>query len=105
MKLTVALLGLTVLAAPAALAGPADGKAIYEQRCVMCHASGMAGAPLLEKLQTLDNDTILNALNAPVPMMAGVVSSLSDDDKRNIAVFLSKKALPASGDLPEVKAE
>ncbi len=105
MKLTVALLGLTVLAAPAALAGPSEGKAVYEQRCVMCHASGMAGAPLLDKLQTLDNDTILKALNAPVPMMAGVVSSLSDDDKRNIAVFLSRKTLPASGDHAEVKAD
>lgn len=105
MKLTVALIGLTVLAAPAAFADPAEGKAIYEQRCVMCHASGMAGAPLLEKLQTLENEAILKALNAPVPMMAGVVSSLSDQDKRNISVYLSKKTLAASGDLPEVKAD
>lgn len=105
MKLTVAMLGLAVLAAPSALAGPADGKAIYETRCVMCHGSGMANAPLIEKLHTLDNDTILKALTTPVPMMAGVVGSLSDEDKRNIAVFLSGKTLSASGDLPEVKAE
>jgi cytochrome c553 len=105
MKLTVAMLGLAVLAAPAAFAGPAEGKAVYETRCAMCHAAGMAGAPLLEKLNTLDNDTIIKALTTPVPMMAGVVGGLSEEDKRNIAVFLSKKTLPASGDLPEVKAE
>lgn len=105
MKRSISLLCLALVSAPAAFAGPADGKAIYEQRCVMCHGSGMAGAPLIEKLQTLDNERILKALNNPVPMMSGVVSSLSDGDKRNIAVFLSKKTLPASGDLPEVKAE
>jgi hypothetical protein len=28
---------------------------------------------------------------------------MSDADKRDIAVFLTKKGLPAKGDLPEVK--
>jgi cytochrome c553 len=109
MKLTVAMLGLAVLAAPAAFADPgvAEGKALYEQRCVMCHGSGMANAPLIDKLNTLDNDVILAVLASPspVPMMAAVTGGLSDEDKRNVAVFLSKKSLPASGNLPEVKAE
>jgi hypothetical protein len=30
---------------------------------------------------------------------------LAEQDKRNVAVFLTKKSMPASGDLPEVKAE
>jgi hypothetical protein len=38
-------------------------------------------------------------------MMAGVVGGLSEQDKRNIAVFLTKKSMPAAGDLPEVKAD
>lgn len=105
MRLTAAFIGLAILAAPSALAGPAEGGAIYEQRCKMCHATGMANAPLIEKLATLDNQKIIDALTTPVPMMAGVVGGLSDEDKRNIAVFLTKKSLPASGSLPEVKAE
>ena len=105
MRLTAAFIGLAILAAPSAFAGPAEGGAIYEQRCKMCHGTGMANAPLIEKLATLDNQKIIDALNTPVPMMAGVVGSLTDEDKRNIAVFLTKKTLPASGGLPEVKAE
>ena len=107
MRLTAALFGLAILAAPSALAGPAEGGAIYEQRCKMCHATGMANAPLIEKLATLDNEKILAALAnpSPIPMMAAVTGGLSDEDKRNIAVFLTKKSLPASGSLPEVKAE
>ena len=106
MRLTTvaAIMGIVTLAAPA-LAGPKEGGEIYETRCKMCHGTGMANAPLIDVLKTLDNDIILAALTTPVPMMAGVVSSLSDEDKRNIAVFLSKTSLPASGALPEVKAE
>lgn len=106
MRLTAvaAIMGIATLAAPA-FAGPKEGGEIYETRCKMCHGSGMANAPLIEKLNTLDNDKILAALTTPVPMMAGVVGGLSDEDKRNIAVFLSHKTLPAAGDLPEVKAE
>jgi cytochrome c5 len=106
MRLTaaVAILGLAALAAPA-FAGPAEGGAIYEQRCKMCHGTGLANAPLIEKLATLDNDKIIQALTTPVPMMAGAVGGMSDEDKRNVAVFLTKKSLPASGALPAVNAE
>ena len=71
----------------------------------MCHGTGMANAPLIEKLATLENDKIIAALTTPVPMMAGVVGGLSETDKRDIAVFLTKKSLPAAGDLPAVTAE
>ncbi len=107
MKSTVAVLGLGLLLAPAAFAepGPTEGKALYETRCMMCHASGMGGAPLIEKLATLDPDKVVQSLTTPVPMMAGVVGSLSEQDKRDLAVYLTKKSMPAKGDLPEVKAE
>jgi cytochrome c553 len=105
MKLAAAVLGFVVLAAPAfAEPGPTEGGVLYEARCKMCHGTGMANAPLIEKLQTLDNDKIVQALTTPVPMMAGVVGGLTEEDKRNIAVFLTKKSLPASGDLPEVQS-
>lgn len=99
-----AVLGIAVLAAPA-FAGPKEGGEIYETRCKMCHGSGLANAPLIDVLKTLDNDKIIAALTTPVPMMAGVVGGLNDEDKRNIAVFLSGKSLPVSGSLPEVTAE
>lgn len=105
MRLIAAFVGLAVLAAPSAFAGPAQGGELYEQKCKMCHASGMANAPLTEKLAALDNDKIVQALTTPVPMMQGVTPSLSEQDKRDIAVFLTKKSMPAKGDLPEVKAE
>ncbi len=107
MKLVAAaVLGLAVLAAPAfAEPGPAEGAALYEAKCKMCHEPGMMNAPKLDKLATLDNDKIIQSLTTPVPMMAGVVGGLTDEDKRNIAVFLTKKSMPAAGSLPEVKAE
>lgn len=105
-RTSAVLLGLAVLAAPAfAEPGPAEGAALYEARCKMCHAQGLANAPLLEKLATLENDKVIEALTTPVPMMAGAVGGLTEEDKRNIAVFLTKKPMPAKGDLPAVAAE
>jgi len=106
VRTTAVVLGLAVLAAPAfADPGPAEGAALYQARCTMCHASGLANAPLIDKLAALENDKIVEALTTPVPMMAGVVGGLSEQDKRDIAVYLTKKTMPAKGDLPEVKAE
>lgn len=99
-----AVLGIAALAAPA-FAGPAEGSSIFEQRCKMCHTGAIPAAPTLDKLALLDNQKIIDTLTTPTPMMAGAVSGLSDEDKRNIAVFLTKKSLPAAGSLPEVKAE
>ena len=105
MKLAFAVLGLGLLAAPAAFAepGPAEGAALYEARCKMCHGSGMGGAPLQDKLASLEAPAVVDKLtNGTMAAMAG---GMSEAEKRDIAVYLTKKGLPASGGLPEVKPE
>ena len=105
MKVTfAALVGLGLAIAPAAFADPAKGEALYLEKCKMCHEAGLANAPLMDKLKALENDKIVQALTTPVPMMAGIVGGLSEQDKRDLAVFITKKSMPAKGDLPEVKA-
>lgn len=96
-----AIVGVCVVTAPAAFAGPGQGEEIYEARCKMCHGSGMGGAPLAEKIAALEPSAVVEKMTSGTmaPMSAGI----SDEDKRNIAVFLTKKALPAAGGLPEVK--
>lgn len=97
------VLGFAILAAPA-FAGPAEGGAIYEARCKMCHSGAIPTAPAQDKLALLENDRIVDVLTNPTGMMASAVGGISDEDKRNIAVFLTGKTMPAKGNLPEVKA-
>jgi cytochrome c5 len=108
MKTTfAAVLGLGLLFAPAAFAEPdvANGEALYQQKCNMCHASGLANAPLTDALTKLEPQKIIEVLTKPSPMMAGAVAGITEEQKRDIAVFLTRKSLPASGNLPEVKAD
>jgi mono/diheme cytochrome c family protein len=102
---SAAIVGLCLLAAPAAFAEPdvANGEALYQQKCNMCHATGLANAPLMDVLSKLEPQKIVDVLTKPSPMMAGAVAGISDEQKRDIAVFITKKGLPASGALPEVK--
>jgi cytochrome c5 len=105
MKLAFALLGLGLMAAPVAFAepGPAEGGQVFEARCKMCHGSGLNNAPLVDKLAALEPAAIVEKLTNGT--MSAMASGLSDEDKRNIAVFLTHKGLPAAGSLPEVKPE
>ncbi len=91
-----ALVGLSLLAAPAAFADPdaAAGEALYAQKCNMCHASGLANAPLTEALTKLEPQKIVDVLTTPSAMMAGAVAGITDEQKRDIAEFLTKKTLP-----------
>lgn len=100
-----AMAGLSLMAAPAALADPAvgDGGALYEARCKMCHATGMGGAPLVEKMATLDPAYVVDKLTSGT--MSAMASGISAENKRDIAVFLTRKSLPAQDGMPEVKAE
>jgi cytochrome c5 len=86
--------------APAAFADAAAGQAVFEMRCKMCHGTGMGGAPLLDKMAALEPAAVLEKTTTGT--MAAMSSGLSDEDKRNIAVFVTKKPLPADGALPAV---
>jgi polyvinyl alcohol dehydrogenase (cytochrome) len=91
MKLAYAIVGLGLLTAPAAFAGPeGEGEALYQARCAMCHGSGMGGAPLMDKLATLTQPVIVDKMTSGT--MAPMAAGISDDDKKNIAAFISKKA-------------
>ena len=106
MKVAFAtILGLSLIAAPA-FAGPdvAAGEALYQQRCNLCHETGLGGAPLTDALTKLDPQKMIDTLTNPGTMMAAVVSCISEENKRDVAVFLTKKSLPAKDNLPEVKA-
>lgn len=106
IRTSAVLLGLAMLAAPAfAEPGPAEGAALYDMRCKMCHSGGIPTAPTIDKLGALDNDKIVDVLTNPTGMMASAVGGLSDEDKRNIAVFLTKKPMAAKDGLPAVAAE
>ena len=67
-------------------------------------ASGLANAPLTDALTKLEPQKIVEVLTKPSPMMAGAVAGITPEQMRDIAVFLTKKTMPAEGSLPEVKA-
>lgn len=98
-----AVLGIGMLFAPAAFAEPTveEGSALYDARCKMCHGTGMGGAPLMDKMATLDPDYVVDKLTSGT--MSAMASGISDANKRDIAVFLTKKPLPAKDGMPEVK--
>ncbi|MDZ4762698.1 MAG: cytochrome c [Alphaproteobacteria bacterium] len=92
MKLALAaILSLGLAAVPAALAEPGgEGEALYQARCNMCHGAGVGGAPLMEKLATLTSASIVEKLTTGT--MAAMASGISDEDKKHIAEFVTKKA-------------
>lgn len=105
MKLAAAtLVSLGLLAAPAAMADPirdiAAVEAIVRDRCQMCHMEEEDAAPALGTVKQLDSAVIAEMLIGGA--MAALTPDLTPQMKREIAVYLSGKPLPASGDLPEV---
>lgn len=69
----------------------------------MCHDTGLGGSPLMDVLAKLDPQKVVDTLTNPGTMMATVVAGISEENKRDVAVFLTKKGLPAKDNLPEVK--
>ncbi len=99
------VLGFSVIAASAAFADPVpsvqEGAALYDARCKMCHASGMGGAPLIEKMAELAPEAVVEKMTTGT--MAPMASGISPENKRDIAVFLTKKPLPAKDGFPAVE--
>ncbi len=100
-RVAVVVLCLGLLAAPAAFADAKAGGDVFATRCNMCHGGGVGGAPPIDKLKESGPEAILEKLTNGT--MAPMAAGLSDADKRDIAVFLSGKGLPAAGDLPAVE--
>lgn len=118
MKLSsAAVFALGLLAAPAAFAEPVkpaaattvvpasgptleEAEETFNERCYMCHSAEGGAAPAIEKLNALEPAVIVEKLTTGT--MAAMASGLTDEQKREIAVFLTKKPLPASGDLPAI---
>lgn len=105
MKLaTATLLTLGLIATPAAFADPirdvAAVEAIVRDRCAMCHMEEEDAAPALPTVKMLEPAVIAEILiNGS---MAALTPDLTAQMKREIAVYLSGKPLPATADLPEV---
>jgi mono/diheme cytochrome c family protein len=75
---------------PAAVAAAqAPGEATFSTRCVGCHGSGRNGAPAVEVLAAKAPSEIVAALTTG--KMVRMASGLSDADKANVAMFLTKK--------------
>ena len=105
MKLAaVTLVSLGLLAAPAAIADPirdiAAVEAIVRDRCQQCHMEEEDAAPALGTVKKLEPAAIADMLISG--SMSALTPDLTPQMKREVAVFLSGKPLPASGDLPEV---
>ena len=88
-------------AAPAK-ADAAKGAALYGAVCTSCHgADGNSGAPIYPKLAQQHPEYIAKQLGEyksgkrANPIMSGMAASLSEDDARNIAAFLSSKTAKA----------
>lgn len=84
----------------AAVAGAADGKAIYRQVCAACHATGVAGAPKLgdqaawaTRLRAGRAALMVSVLNGKgqMPPKGGNVS-LSDEDTRAALEYMMGEA-------------
>jgi mono/diheme cytochrome c family protein len=93
-RVALVVLGLGLTAAPAAFADGKAGEDLYAARCNTCHATGAGGAPPIDKLKTDAPESILEKLTTG--SMQYMAAGLSDQDKRDIAEFLTGTAPAAA---------
>lgn len=102
MKRAVAM--LLCLAAPAAFADPVRDLAaiqtMVKERCQLCHMDEDDSAPSIGTVKKLEAAAIAEKLIDGT--MSPMVPDLDVKTKREIAVFLTGKPLPASGGEPDV---
>jgi polyvinyl alcohol dehydrogenase (cytochrome) len=79
------------LAAPAALAQ--EVKDLFAARCGICHDTGEDNAPMTSEMKKLEPAAVVEKLTTGT--MAGMAAGISDDQKRELAVFVTGKPFPA----------
>jgi cbb3-type cytochrome c oxidase subunit III len=104
-SLFVAMLAVSAVASAAeekkvAKADPAKGEAIFSATCIGCHGpAGNSMIPTNPKLSGQHEAYIYKQLNnfktpdRPNPMMTAFAATLSDDDMKNIAAYLSAQTV------------
>jgi mono/diheme cytochrome c family protein len=107
-RVALVVVGLGLVAAPAAFADGKVGEELYAARCNTCHSAGVGGAPPTDKLKTAAPESIVEKLTTGT--MQYMAAGLSDQDKRDIAEFLTGTApaaaapaeapTPAAGETP-----
>ncbi len=83
---------MSAAAAPAALADPVQGEALFKQRCQLCHTEVESAAPSSANLRELDADYILQQMTDGA--MAAMAAGLTDEDKAGIVAYLKQPATP-----------
>jgi cytochrome c553 len=96
-------------AAPVAKPDPAKGADIVNKQCAACHAADgntignaypkLAGQHAQYLIKELTNFQVVppaTVPDRPNAMMGGMVSALSDDDKRNVAAYFEGQSLKPS---------
>lgn len=89
LKATVFAIALMTLAVPAFAQQQPDGAAVFKQTCATCHADGQTQAPTRDVLRTMTAESIFNAMTLGRMQIQSI--SLSDAERRAVAVFLSGK--------------
>src|SRR5262245_63280347 len=81
----------TMLVLTAVSAQAQDGAAVYAQACSICHDGGVVRAPARRALTEMTPERIVASLETGAMRAQG--ASLTDAQRRAIAVFLSGKPL------------
>jgi polyvinyl alcohol dehydrogenase (cytochrome) len=81
------------LMASAASADPPAAKDLFAERCGVCHDTGENSAPLTGDMKKLEPAAVVEKMTAGT--MAGMAGGLSDQQKREIAAFVTGKLLQA----------
>lgn len=100
--LHLALCGLIVSAAHAETSPPADGAALYTERCATCHEAGVPRAANRSSLARISADNIRVALNTGV--MSQQAAGLSTEQRESLVRFLSAGSSAPSVDTSIVEA-
>ena len=69
----------------------ASGRALYEQRCAVCHGGAVERAPALSVLQSMTADDLEYALTEGVMSVQG--SSLSDEQRARVIEYLAAEEI------------